>query len=292
MNALVVGAGGQLGRELIRVAPERFTITAADRPQLDIREKKQVRAFVNAARPTVILNAAAYTAVDRAEAEPEHAFAVNASGPEHLARAAVACGARLIHLSTDFVFDGFRGRPYRVQDTPQPLSVYGESKLRGEIAVQEICGAHAAIVRTSWVYSRFGKNFVRTILGLLAERDELQVVVDQIGSPTWVGTLAPALWEIAGRPEVHGTLHWTDAGVASWYDFAMAIQQIGIELGLPATAIPIIPVTTEAFPTPAKRPAYSVLDKSETWNQLKTPPAHWRSALRTMLQQVAEEGFA
>jgi len=224
--------------------------------------------------------------VDKAESQPELAFAVNATGPGNLAAAAGEVGARFIHLSTDFVFDGAKSSPYRPDDRPNPLNIYGASKLAGEVAVREKSPG-ALIVRTSWLYAAHGHNFVKTMLRLLAEREQLQVVADQVGTPTWAGFLARALWAAAARPELRGIYHWSDAGVASWYDFALAIQEEALQLGLLSRAIPIEPITTAAYPTAALRPAYSVLDKSSAWRDLAIGGRHWRVALRIMLRELA-----
>lgn len=278
---MLTGANGQLGWELRRRAQNR-SLHAFDREMLDITDAAAVNAIVRKVRPDVIINVAAYTAVDRAEEEPERACAVNRDGAENLARGAHDCGARLIHVSTDFVFDGEKGRPYRADDTPAPQCVYGTSKLAGEQAVREMLAAELLIVRTAWVYSSHGGNFVKTMLRLMGSRDALRVVDDQIGSPTWAGGLADCIWR-AVDAKLTGVHHWTDAGIASWYDFAVAIQEEALALGLLEREIPIEPITTPEYPLPAQRPAYSVLDKSATWQALGYKAPHWRTALRKML---------
>ena len=241
-------------------------------------------------RPSVVINAAAYTAVDRAESEQAAAFAVNADGPGHLARACAGLGARLIHVSTDFVFSGNACHPYQPADPTGPVSVYGESKLAGEQQVREALGEQSVIVRTAWVYSRVGHNFVKTMLRLMAERDSLSVVADQVGTPTWARGLAEALWRIVDKPEIAGTLHWTDAGVASWYDFAVAIAEEAHAQGLLARPVAVKPIATADYPTPAARPAWSVLDKTASWQQLGCDGMHWREALRAMLADWKAHG--
>jgi dTDP-4-dehydrorhamnose reductase len=257
-----------------------------ERRQLDITDRDAVSAAVRAAQPDLIINAAAYTAVDRAESEPELARAVNADGAGHLARAAAAVGARLFHLSTDFVFAGDQTTPYRETDPPAPLNIYGQSKLAGEHAVLAVQPQNALIVRTGWLYAAQGQNFVKTMLRLLRERPRLEVVWDQVGTPTWARTLATALWAAAGRPELQGIYHWSDAGVASWYDFAVAIQEEGLRLGLLDQTIPIHPISSAAYPTPARRPAFSVLDKSSAWRDFGLAGRHWRVCLRQMLEEL------
>lgn len=285
MKILLTGAAGQLGWELQRSVPPGITLVAMDAAGLDITDTAAVAATVAAEQPQVIINAAAYTAVDRAESEPERARLVNAQGAANLAEAAGANNAFVVQLSTDFVFDGNSSRPYGPADLPKPLGVYGASKLAGEQAVRERLGARCAVVRTAWLYSSHRHNFVKTMLRLLTEREEVRVVADQVGTPTWAHGLAGAVWQIAGRtmPGIH---HWTDAGVASWYDFAVAIQEEALGLGLLERAIPIVPITTADYPTPARRPSYSVLDKSATWMLLGGPAPHWRVQLRRMLKEL------
>jgi dTDP-4-dehydrorhamnose reductase len=196
-------------------------------------------------------------------------------------------GARLLHLSTDFVFDGAKGQPYAPGDEPRPLGVYGHTKLEGERAAMRILGGQALIVRTAWVYSRHGRNFVLTMLRLMAERSEVGVVADQVGTPTWAGSLAEALWLAARRTDLSGVVHWTDAGVASWYDFAVAIQEEALAVGLLSRVATIRPLRTEEFPSHARRPAFSVLEKGASWAALGRTPPHWRVNLRRMLQALA-----
>ncbi len=286
MKVLVTGAGGQLGRMLCAAAPAGVTLDARTSAQLDVSDLAEVSRVVAETRPEVIINAAAYTAVDRAEQEPGHAHAVNALGPAHLAQAATQCAARFIQVSTDYVFDGTSARPYRPLDACHPLGVYGASKRAGEEAVLA-SAAQGLILRTSWLYAAQGNNFVRTMLRLMTERDELGVVADQVGSPTWAGTLAQALWAAAQRSQLHGLYHWADLGVASWYDFAVAIQEEALTLGLLTKAIPIRPLRSEAYPTPARRPAYSVLDSVDARRDFAVDGIHWRVALRLMLKELA-----
>jgi dTDP-4-dehydrorhamnose reductase len=285
-KVVVTGAGGQLGRELVACAPP-VELVALGRDALDIADAGAVLERLAALAPALVINAAAYTAVDRAEAEPELARQVNALGPANLARACHTLGARLIHVSTDFVFDGRASRPYRPDDATGPLGVYGQSKLEGEQALMEALPG-ALIVRTGWVYSRHGANFVKTMLRLMAERDALAVVCDQVGTPTWAAGLAAALWRFAAQPELAGIYHWSDAGVCSWYDFAQAIAEEALALGLLPRAIPLRPIPASDYPTPAQRPAYSVLDKGATWQALGVAGEHWRVQLRRMLNELKE----
>ncbi|MDQ3796592.1 MAG: dTDP-4-dehydrorhamnose reductase [Pseudomonadota bacterium] len=284
---LLAGANGQLGRALQRQAQQAGCLLRAfDRQGLDITDTAAVNAVVDNLRPGIIVNAAAYTAVDRAEQEPERAHAVNRDGVANLTRAACTCGAALVHVSTDFIFDGAKGSPYKIDYAPNPQGAYGASKLAGEMAIREIMADEVLIVRTAWVYSALGNNFVKTMLRLMREREEVRVVEDQIGSPTWAPGLADCIWRALDRG-LAGIHHWTDAGVASWYDFAVAIYEEALDLGLLAKPVCIKPITTVEYPTPAKRPSYSVLDKSTTWRALDHVAPHWRVSLRKMLQEVA-----
>jgi len=251
---------------------------------LDITDAAAVQAAVAAERPDLIFNAAAYTAVDKAESDEDRAFAVNATAVGHLAEAASACDARLVHISTDFVFDGTSGVPYAPDAPTNPVCAYGSSKLAGE----KLAGEGALIVRTAWVYAPTGGNFVRTMLRLMAERPEVRVVADQIGTPTYAPALAKALWTLA-EARFTGMHHYTDAGAASWYDFAVAIQEEALASGLLDRAVPVIPIATADYPTPARRPHYSVLDKTSTYAALGGPAPHWRANLRTMIAAIADE---
>lgn len=284
MKALITGANGQLGTALRRSVPEGMTATAVDFAELDITDPDAVAAMVDRLRPAIILNAAAYTAVDRAESDAVLAEAVNATAVGHLAAAARAVGARLVHVSTDFVFDGGSGMPYAPDAATAPLGVYGRTKRAGEL----LAGEQALIVRTAWVYAPTGGNFVRTMLRLMAERPEVRVVADQIGTPTYAPGLAAALWALAGQGAT-GIFHYTDSGAASWYDFAVAVQEEALALGLLTQAVPVVPISSADFPTPARRPSYSVLDKSGTTARLGVAP-HWRGNLRLMLNEILIHG--
>ncbi len=285
MKAMIVGAGGQLGQALVASAPSGLEIVCRDHHSLDIGDASEVQAQVEAAAPDILLNAAAYTAVDRAESEEQAAFATNAAAVGTLAQAARSVGSRLVHVSTDFVFDGHASKPYGPNASPNPLSVYGRSKLEGE----KLAGADALIVRTAWVYAPKGSNFVRTMLRLMAERDEVRVVADQIGTPTYAPALADVIWRLAVR-KVHGLHHYTDAGVASWYDFAVAIHEEASAIGLLKKPASIQPIATTDYPTPARRPAFSVLDKRLTLQLAGLPAVHWRENLRSCLKDIKNNG--
>ncbi len=285
MRVLVTGAGGQVGRLLRATCPEGIELTACTHAELDIGDAQAVRRTVERVQPAAILNAAAYTAVDKAESEPELAHRINGLGPAHLAASAAACGARLVQISTDFVFDGMASSPYRPEAHPHPLGVYGASKREGELAVLEALPEHSVLVRTAWVYAAEGKNFLNTMLRLMRERGAVRVVADQVGTPTAARPLAEVLWQLVARPEVRGVHHWTDAGVASWYDFAVAIADESAALGLLPSGVIVTPIATEDYPTPARRPAYSVLDK-RSLAALGLHPAHWRARLRETLKEL------
>ena len=285
MRVLVTGAAGQVGRLLLETCPGDIEAIATARSDLDIRDAAAVRARMLRDRPDLIINTAAYTAVDKAESDPQAARAINAEAPAVLAAAAREIAARLIHLSTDFVFDGRASTPYRPDAPTHPLNVYGRTKRDGEEAVLRGLGSHAVILRTAWVYCAHGANFMHTMLRLLRARGEVSVVADQVGTPTAARSVAQVLWQIAARREIQGIHHWTDAGVASWYDFAVAIAEEAVALGLLPPAAAVTPIATEEYPTPARRPAYSVLDK-RSLAALGLIPRHWRQRLREVLQEL------
>jgi dTDP-4-dehydrorhamnose reductase len=286
MKVLITGASGQLGQSLLKTTPNGPEVRALSRAELDITDAVSVNKVVLEFQPHVIINTAAYTAVDKAESEQQLAFAVNTKGTENLGRVASEYSARLIQISTDFVFDGKKSRPYLPTDPVNPLGVYGKSKAEGEGRLQQIMGENTLILRTGWLYAAVGRNFVRTILGLLKHRDSLEVIADQVGTPTWGVSLAGAVWDLVRQPEIKGIHHWSDAGVASWYDFAVAVQEEAMVLGLLKKCIPIRPITTEEYPLPAPRPAYSVLEKHATIAVTGRTPEHWRMNLRAMLKEV------
>ena len=285
MKVLITGAGGQVGRALAARAPAGLTMVQLARGELDITDPRTVTQAVERHVPDVIINAAAYTAVDRAESEPELAWRANAEGPRHLAVAARQCGARLVHLSTDYVFDGMAWMPYLPGAPTNPLSVYGHSKLAGEQAVLEIVPQRAVILRTAWVYAAAGRNFVHTMLRVMAANGSVRVVTDQFGTPTAAESVAAALWSIVARPELLGVHHWTDAGVASWYDFAVAIAEEGVALGLLSGDITVTPIATREYPTSARRPLFSILDYTSL-QALGLVPVHWRKRLRSVLAEI------
>jgi dTDP-4-dehydrorhamnose reductase len=286
MRVLVFGSGGQVGQAVARTVPAGHEVICKARAQADIGDPASVGRALAEARPDWVVNAAAYTAVDLAEEEPAQAAAVNDIAVGVLAEAAGRAGSRLLHLSTDFVFDGSSCRAYLPGDAPHPLSVYGATKLAGE--ARALGGDCAGIVlRTAWVYASAGRNFVLTMLRLMREREQVRVVGDQIGAPTWATGLARAVWGLLDAGADAGIYHWTDLGVASWYDFAVAIQEEALARGLLRRAVPIVPIATSEYPTRARRPAFSVLDTSGTRAVATAASAvHWRGNLRAMLDEL------
>ena len=285
MKVLVLGGGGQVASAVIAAAPASFQAVAKSRSELDIRDEKALlRALADSGAEWVI-NAAAYTAVDLAEDDSLQAMAVNDTAVGAIAAAALTMGCRLLHLSTDFVFDGESNRAYRPDDRTNPLSVYGLSKLGGE---RHVLNADAAgiVLRTSWVYAATGRNFVLTMLRLMREKETLSVVCDQIGAPTWAAGIGSAICDLIAAGAPGGVYHWTDLGVASWYDFAVAIQEEALARGLLRRAVPVRPISSADYPTRARRPAFSVLDSSSARALVKAPAQHWRQNLRSMLDEL------
>lgn len=285
MKVLVVGGGGQVASALAATVPANLDLTVKSQAELDITDAAAVAAAVDGAGYAWIVNGAAYTAVDLAEKEQELAQQVNATAVGILSRAATRVGARFIHLSTDFVFDGRTHAAYLPTDAPNPVSVYGATKLAGEQAVFA-GGGDGIIIRTAWVYAATGRNFVLTMLRLMRERDEVRVVSDQLGTPTWATGIAQAIWGFIEAKATPGIYHWTDLGVASWYDFAVAIQEEALARGLLSRAVPVVPIPTSAYPTPARRPAFSVLNTESTRSAIAHPAQHWRHNLRRMLDEL------
>lgn len=287
MKVLLTGATGQVGTAVQAHVPPGADLRALSHAELDISDPLAVLAVMSAWQPALIINAAAYTAVDKAEAEPGPAFAINAEGPRHLATAArTVPNCRLIHISTDYVFDGDGRDPYKPEDATHPVGVYGRSKLEGERAVRAILGERSVILRTAWVYAARGRNFLLTMLRVMREHHAARVVADQRGTPTSADSIARAIWAIAERPQLQGVLHWTDAGTATWYDFALAIAEEAHAAGLMAEKAEVTPISTADYPTAARRPANSVLDTREAIAQLGFSPAPWRAELRATLQSL------
>ena len=282
---LLTGITGQVGQELQSTLTAVGEVVGVSRQQLDLTQPEQIENAIAEIQPNLIINAAAYTAVDKAETESELAMAINANAPKVMAEAANRIGATLVHISTDYVFDGTNHTPYKEDDATNPLGIYGKSKLLGETAIRDICNSQI-IVRTAWVYGCLGHgNFVKTMLRLGAARDELRVVADQIGSPSWAYDIAVAITQLIKEEVTPGTYHFTNSGVASWYDFAVAIFAEAKKLNFPLKIQQVIPITTADYPTPAQRPSYSVLSKVKFTQTLSINPPYWRDSLTKMLSQ-------
>jgi dTDP-4-dehydrorhamnose reductase len=295
MKVLLTGREGQLGTALQASLPEGVILIATGRSELDLADHAACRQAVWDHRPDWVLNAGAYTAVDRAESEADRAMAINAGAPQAFAEALRDTGGRLLQVSTDFVFNGAQGSPYRPDQALDPLGVYGATKAAGETAALALPGAR--VLRTSWVYGPVGKNFCLTMLRLHAAKaaaaEPLGVVADQVGCPTATHTLAAACWRAIGiGADADGPriLHWSDAGAASWYDFAVAIGELGVAAGLLERAAEVRPLSTAAYPTPAQRPSYSLLDCTSSRAALGLEPLYWRAALAQILERVAAQG--
>lgn len=285
-NILITGSQGQLGRSIKKLAGKNGTtgmFRFIDIDDLDLTDGNSVRSFVSGNKIDFVVNCAAYTAVDRAETEAEQATRVNSSAPGYLAGICREYDVPMIHISTDFIFDGKKHTPYNETDDPRPLSVYGNTKLDGEKEVIKRASTFA-IIRTSWLYSEYGKNFVRTMLDLSRNRKELGVVYDQVGTPTYAGDLAAAV--LRAIPRVHKGMkeifHYSNEGVASWYDFAKAV------FDMTGTDIELKPIETADYPTPAKRPAYSVMNKAKFKKYFKTEIPYWRDSLGVCLKNIKE----
>lgn len=288
MNILLTGVKGQVGWELRRSLAPLGNVTVVDSRAMDLACADAIRAKVREVVPQLIVNPAAYTAVDKAESEPERAHAVNAVAPGILAEEAKRCGAILVHYSTDYVFDGAKTQPYVEEEAPNPLNVYGVSKLAGEVAVRASLARHL-ILRTSWVYGTRGSNFLLTMQRLMRERPELKIVDDQIGAPTWSRMIAEVTAQIlaqclspargADRPEPWGTYHLTCSGATSWYGFATAIAALG------GHETRLTPIPTSDYPTPARRPANSQLDNGKLERVFGLRLPHWRKALELCLDR-------
>ena len=285
MKVLITGASGQLGGALQRLAPAWAEINAIDADDCDFTEVSMLRARLTVEAPDVTINAAAYTAVDKAESDEDLARAINTEAVAAMVEAMAETGGKLVHVSTDFVFDGTAARPYRPGDVRNPLSAYGRTKAEGEDHLRP----DDLLVRTAWVYEAGGANFVRTMIRLMNERDELSVVADQIGAPTWATGLARTIWALVQKGAT-GTFHHCDDGVASWHEFAVAIAEEAHALGLVARIPMIRPISSAEYPTPARRPAYSLLECSATRAFLGDVPVPWRENLRLMLKEEAKLG--
>lgn len=287
MNIVIIGKSGQLAFELSReLEKSAHKVVLLGREDIDITNADSIEKTVAPLAADIIINASAYTAVDKAEEDTEACDAVNNLAVKNLATFCKAHSVFMVHVSTDYVFNGHKGSPYLPNDSIEPQGAYGKSKAEGEKALLEILPEANCLIRTAWVYSSHGNNFVKTMLRLMAGKPQLSVIDDQIGTPTWAKGLAQACVSAAVN-KIAGVYHWTDEGAASWYDFALAIQELGMEKGLLDNAIPVLPIPSSQYPTPAKRPHYSVLDKQTARDAFAScKPTHWRSQLADMLDEL------
>ena len=286
-KVLLIGAKGQVGQELQVTLPSLGEVISIGREELDLTNSEKISQLIREIHPDYLVNAAAYTAVDKAETEPDLAYSINAIAPKIMAESAEKIQAKFLHISTDYVFDGRKNTPYLETDLTNPLGVYGQSKLRGEEEIKTV-NSQAIILRTAWVYGSYGKsNFVKTMLRLGKEREELKVVVDQLGSPTWSKDIATAITHLLINVDnPPGIYNFTNSGVASWFDLTKAIFEEAKISGIPLKIQRVIPITTAEYPTPAVRPAYSVLSGQKISQQLDYIPPYWRDSLKAMLNQL------
>ena len=286
-KVLLIGAKGQVGQELQVTLPQLGEVISIGREELDLTNSEKISQLIREIHPDYLVNAAAYTAVDKAEIEPDLAYSINAIAPKIMAESAEKIQAKFLHISTDYVFDGRKNTPYLETDLTNPLGVYGQSKLRGEEEIKTV-NSQAIILRTAWVYGSYGKsNFVKTMLRLGKEREELKVVVDQVGSPTWAKDIATAITQLLINVDnPAGIYNFTNSGVASWFDLTKAIFEEAKISGIPLKIQRVIPITTAEYPTPAVRPAYSVLSGQKISQQLGYIPPYWRDSLKAMLNQL------
>jgi dTDP-4-dehydrorhamnose reductase len=278
MRLLIFGSLGQVGSALQKTAPPSASIVAHDLDQTDIRDRVAVDRAIADSKPEIVINCAAFTNVDGAESRADEAMEANGVAPGVIAESAAAAGVRIVHISTDYVFDGCAHTPYTTDAPVAPLNVYGATKLEGERRVLA-AAPNSVVVRTAWVHSGGGVNFVRTAVRLLSAGKPMHVVDDQIGTPTRATHLAEALWRVADRPTLRGLLHFTDAGVASWFDVAMTVMETLDERGKLGAGAAVTPIRSDQFPTAARRPRYSVLDKHESWTAIGYLPPHWRKGV-------------
>ena len=285
MRILITGSTGQLGFEVLRAFSQSgHEVIAPGRSELDFLNPGQVAERVRHFQADWVINCAAYSQVDRAESDVEQAFVINRDSAGQLAGAVAGYGGNLLHVSTDFVFDGKQSRPYREDDVARPLGVYGRSKLEGEQAVRSAL-PEATILRTAWVYGVHGHNFVKTILRVAREGKPLRVVDDQVGSPTWARDIAGAIGTLV-QNRASGTYHYTNAGSTSWHGFATAILAGAEAAGFALETTSVEAIPTSGYPTPAQRPAYSVLDTGKIQSLLTAPIPHWRDSLTRMLKEL------
>ncbi len=286
VKVLIIGKHGQLARSLVDTTPHNIELLSLARSDINLLDLFDVEKAIARFKPYVVINTSGYTYVEGAESDAISAFSINETGVENIATVTSKTNIRLIHISSDFVFDGTSKQPYTVNDEPNPLSVYGASKLAGERALTRLQPNNSSIVRTSWLYSPYGNNFVKTMLNLMTHKEHLNVVSDQIGSPTHATGLAHFIWQLTGLKKLDPIYHWSDLGSTSWYEFAIEIQNIGVNLGLLTRKIPINSIKSFEYPSNVKRPKYSVLDTSNSQSILAAKD--WREELAEFLKKLKE----
>ncbi|MHC4824841.1 MAG: dTDP-4-dehydrorhamnose reductase [Planctomycetota bacterium] len=286
---LLTGRDGQLGTECGLIVPDGCELVAVDRPEFDLSDTALITRTVEEVQPDMVLHAAAWTAVDKAEECEQDAFAINATATEVLAAAVAKMGARMAYVSTDYVFSGEGEVPWREEDPVAPINAYGRTKLAGEQAVTSLLGDRGHVVRTSWLYGRRGANFVRTMLRFMEQGRALNVVEDQLGSPTWAGGLAAALFALSAGDSAPPILHYTDGGIASWCDFAAEIRVCGLANGLALEESSVNPCPSTEYPTPAARPSWSPMHFSDAWESLGIRQSPWQDALRLAMPLLLHE---
>ena len=290
---LLTGAKGQLGQTFLNHFDDcslstTYTPLALDKKELDLSKEDSLTSLLLSEKPSVIVNCGAYTAVDNAERELELAERINDQAVACISRWAAGNRCRVIHISTDFVFDGVKDKPYLISDPTRPIGVYGQTKLAGEKHILRLLPKTGVIIRTSWLYSEFGHNFVKTMIRMMTEKKELSIVSDQVGSPTSAHTLSRMLIKIIEHKKIFGILHWCDGASISWYDFATEIQKQALEYGLLQREVLLKPVKTEDYPTLAARPSYSVLDRTRTLHQLEISTIDWKAELGKVVKRILD----
>jgi len=295
MRVLLTGGSGQLGKEIFYLKPKEIEIFKPSKLELNLLSKDSCLEAILKYKPDWIINCAAYTNVDKAEFEKDLVFKINSLAPKYFAEAIKKYGGNFLHISTDYVFDGLKGRPYKPNDQKSPINNYGYTKAKGEDFITELLSDSnkVNIIRTSWLMSPYGKNFALTIIKKLSEVKELKIISDQVGSPTTTSILAKACWQTiilkSQGCEIPKIMHCTNSGVGSWYDIASSLEEIGIKLNLIENQVNILPIKSEEYPTSAKRPFYSVLDCSDSLKKLSIKPINWRSAIFKLLTQLKNE---
>ena len=292
MKILLTGASGQLGREILNTKPKGIEIINKNRFELDLFSEDSCINILKEYKPQWVINCAAYTNVDKAEDQKDIAYSINALAPKYFSKAIKDHGGDLLHISTDYVFDGNKGSPYHTTDRKSPLSIYGYTKAKGEdFIIDHLADLNKGnIIRTSWLMSKYGNNFAKKILNKFNDNLLLSVIADQIGCPTTASTLAEACWktiELKSKGiKMPNIMHYCNAGVASWYDIAIALEEIGRELNLINHSVKVLPISSKSYPSKAKRPPYSVLDTFETLDKLSLHPINWRKAIYFLLETI------